>query len=219
MSAVENCADGYSKCTSTRATLPTLIVTIAARMASNILALAIGAYWASMPPRLFKVVNRLFVCLEGLEKIEDVHGCTVSFDALRAWRNTGGNANIVPVVANGRVFVASYKQLTIFGLGGHKFVASAAAAAEPAALDTNAPPHEITGVLEHAAGPVLTLQTRAGKIVQVDDSDALRSGQTGVLVPGNAYTVQGTTYDSTGALHAQAVGRAKDSPAFWPPDR
>jgi hypothetical protein len=32
------------------------------------------------------------------------------------WPNTGGDANIVPVVANGRVFVASNKQLSIFGL-------------------------------------------------------------------------------------------------------
>ena len=32
------------------------------------------------------------------------------------WPYVGGNANIVPVVANGRVYVASYRQLTIFGL-------------------------------------------------------------------------------------------------------
>jgi hypothetical protein len=32
------------------------------------------------------------------------------------WPNLGGNANIVPVVANGRVFVASFKLLTIFGV-------------------------------------------------------------------------------------------------------
>lgn len=32
------------------------------------------------------------------------------------WPNTGGNANIVPVVAAGRVFVASNKELRIFGL-------------------------------------------------------------------------------------------------------
>ncbi len=32
------------------------------------------------------------------------------------WPNTTGNANLVPVVANGKVFVASYKQLTAFGL-------------------------------------------------------------------------------------------------------
>src|SRR5579859_1605784 len=33
-----------------------------------------------------------------------------------AWQNTGGNSNLVPVVANGEVFVASNKQLQIFGL-------------------------------------------------------------------------------------------------------
>ena len=32
------------------------------------------------------------------------------------WPYLGGNANLVPVVANGQVFVASYKQLSIFGL-------------------------------------------------------------------------------------------------------
>jgi hypothetical protein len=129
-----------------------------------------------------------------------------------------GNANIVPVVANGRVFVASNKQLTIFGLGGHPFVAAAAAAGPPTALNTHMPPHAITGVLEHADGPVLALRTRTGTIARVDGSEALHREQTGVLVPGNAYTAQGT-FDSTGALHAQAVTRAKASPAIWPPDR
>jgi hypothetical protein len=32
------------------------------------------------------------------------------------WPNVGGNANLVPVVANGRVFVASHQQVRIFGL-------------------------------------------------------------------------------------------------------
>jgi hypothetical protein len=32
------------------------------------------------------------------------------------WPNLTGNANLVPVVANGQVFVASNKQLQIFGL-------------------------------------------------------------------------------------------------------
>ncbi len=132
------------------------------------------------------------------------------------WPNVGYNANIVPVVANGHVFVASNQQLTIFGLGGGPFVPPAAAAAKPAALKAHAPPHQITGVLEHVDGPVLTLRTRAGNIARVDDSDALLIG---VLVPGNAYGAQGTYYDSTGALRAHSVGRAKPSPAGWPPDR
>jgi hypothetical protein len=33
-----------------------------------------------------------------------------------AWPNLGGNSNLVPVVANGEVFVASHRQLQIFGL-------------------------------------------------------------------------------------------------------
>ena len=33
-----------------------------------------------------------------------------------SWQNLGNNANLVPVVANGQVFVASYQQLQIFGL-------------------------------------------------------------------------------------------------------
>jgi hypothetical protein len=90
-----------------------------------------------------------------------------------------GNANIVPVVANGRVFVASNKQLTIFGLGGHPFVASVAAEAAAAApADIHMPPHAITGVLERADGPVLTLRTRTGTIARVDGSEALRTQQT-----------------------------------------
>jgi len=36
--------------------------------------------------------------------------------AAGSWPNLGGNANIVPTVANGKVFVASNKQLAIFGL-------------------------------------------------------------------------------------------------------
>ncbi len=38
--------------------------------------------------------------------------------AAGSWPNLGGNSNLVPVVANGKVFVASYKQLQIFGLTG-----------------------------------------------------------------------------------------------------
>jgi hypothetical protein len=33
-----------------------------------------------------------------------------------AWPNVGGNSNLVPVVANGKVYVGSYKQVRIFGL-------------------------------------------------------------------------------------------------------
>jgi hypothetical protein len=44
-----------------------------------------------------------------------------------AWPNLTGNANLVPVVANGLVFVASNKQLQIFGLTGGNPVATTTA--------------------------------------------------------------------------------------------
>ena len=88
------------------------------------------------------------------------------------WPNVYGNANIVPVLRNGRVFVASNKQLTIFGLGGGPFVArrrgKAGCAQCPCASARN---HR-----GYAEGVVLMLGTRAGKSAQFDDSDALRSG-------------------------------------------
>ncbi len=44
------------------------------------------------------------------------NGSTLFSATAGTWPNTLGNANIVPVVANGKVYVASHKQLTIFGL-------------------------------------------------------------------------------------------------------
>lgn len=40
-----------------------------------------------------------------------------------SWPDYIGNANLVPLVANGEVFVASYQQLQIFGLGGSQLKA------------------------------------------------------------------------------------------------
>ena len=44
-----------------------------------------------------------------------------------AWPNLGGNSNQAPVVANGKVYVASNKQLQIFGLKQAKNLAAAPA--------------------------------------------------------------------------------------------
>lgn len=38
--------------------------------------------------------------------------------AAGTWVTNGSNTNLVPVVANGKVFVASYKELVILGLRG-----------------------------------------------------------------------------------------------------
>jgi outer membrane protein assembly factor BamB len=139
--------------------------------------------------------------------------------AAGTWESSGANANIVPVVANGKVYVASYEQLDIFGLLG-----SNAKPAKPAVAMIKAPsmsmgaPHEVTGALVAVRASYLTLRTRTGKIVRVDDSAAILHERSAVLVVGEAFTARGA-YDAFGVLHATSVLRAKPSTGAWPPDR
>jgi hypothetical protein len=94
-----------------------------------------------------------------------------------SWGNTGGNANIMPLVANGYIFVAGNQQLTIFGLGGHPFVARAGAAAR---LLMKSPG------FSNSTDRCSRSELAPVKIARVDDSEALRRKQIGVLVPGYA---------------------------------
>lgn len=135
-----------------------------------------------------------------------------------AWPHTGGNANIVPVVANGQVYVASDKQLSIFGLKGSSSV-TATPVSEAVAQNVFADPsqHEIFGTISSVNGSQLTVQTRTGSFVQVDASAAIQNDLCVDLQPGGAVDVQGT-YDASGVLLASSIQRAKDSPALWPSD-
>ena len=56
------------------------------------------------------------------------------FQARRAHGRTGGNANLVPVVANGLVFVASNKQLQIFGLSPNRGIVRGRSSGAPRIL-------------------------------------------------------------------------------------
>jgi hypothetical protein len=134
------------------------------------------------------------------------------------WAATQANANIVPVVANGKVYVASYEQLDIFGLGGSAPVEVPPMVAGLIYRTTFSTRNEVTGTLVEISGPFLTLRTRTGRIVRVDDSDAVRHERSAVLIAGRPFNVRGT-YDAAGTLHAAAIVRAKPSPGTWPPDR
>jgi hypothetical protein len=139
--------------------------------------------------------------------------------AAGTWESSGGNANLVPVVANGKVYVASYKQLNIFGLGSS--IAHPAWPLPPFVAilrATPAAPHEVTGTLTNIRGSLLTLRTRTGKLTRVDDFDAVQQERSVALTVGEPLTVRGK-YDAAGVLHAAAILRAKPSSATWPPDR
>jgi hypothetical protein len=131
------------------------------------------------------------------------------------WPNTGGNANIVPV-ANGRVYVASNKQLTIFDPPSTIPAAQTAAAATAQPLPPSG--HEIYGIIQAINGEMLTLRTRGGAAVTVDTTEAQDSYQSVVLLNGEAVRVLGD-FDASNVLHATAITHAKESPALWAPDR
>jgi hypothetical protein len=136
-----------------------------------------------------------------------------------SWVDYNGNADLVPVVANGKVYVASYQQLDIFGIGGSlEKPASVGAPGLGALRSTIGAAHEVTGTLLAIKGSKLTLRTRTGRVVRVDASEARRRERSAVLVLGKPFYVSGT-YDAAGVLHAAAIVRAKRSQATWPADR
>jgi len=150
-----------------------------------------------------------------------------------SWPNIGANANIVPTVANGQVYVASNKMLTILKAG------PAPAARSLVEAEAAAPPTSgfaISGTLNGVSGSTLTLANRNGKNRLIDASGAKANGLIApVLTTGEAYTAVGSSFTSAGALHADAIYRAKcrqhseaagdlkAQPACtgdqWPPDR
>ncbi len=144
--------------------------------------------------------------------------------AAGTWPNAGGNANIVPVVANGKVYVAAYRSLTIFGPNAP--AAAQPAAAAPAALASGAlssalplgATQRVTGTLLSIDGSTLKLSTRGGETVAVDIAQARAAEQVANLKVGQAYTALGAG-ESDGILRAAAVMRAKPGVGAWPQDR
>ncbi len=133
------------------------------------------------------------------------------------WPNLGGNANVVPLVANGLVYVGAYQTVTIFGPNGTAPVAAAALSEAQIAL----PPDmkRLTGTLIASSAAQLTLVTRTGEQVGVDASPALERQRATQLIVGQPYTVLGRVRIEDGVLAASSVMRAKSGREAWPADR
>jgi hypothetical protein len=136
------------------------------------------------------------------------------------------NANIVPVVANGKVFVASYGLLDIFGIIPPTCADCARKAAPgqtPGVPQTQTPPaaqaspHEVFGAIGNIDGSQLRIRLRSGKPLQVDATTAIQQARATELFIGRSVAVQGT-YDAAGTLHADHIYRVK-APRTWPADR
>ena len=139
-----------------------------------------------------------------------------------SWPNTGGDANLVPVVFDGKVYVASAYldasgntrgQLNIFGI---------AVTGTPLASAVAAPasPYLVSGTLTAVSGSTLTLRTRTGQQTTIDVSQAKQNRRVGApLKVGTPFTAFGSMIEGNGALLATSVVRAKGSSGdLWPPD-
>jgi hypothetical protein len=92
------------------------------------------------------------------------------------WSHLTANANIVPVVANGKVYVASDKVLNIFGLSSaalpSRAVVSPAAAAPPPVAGLHRVSGTVTGVLGSFPNQSFTISTRTHTTVSVSSTQA-----------------------------------------------
>ncbi len=134
------------------------------------------------------------------------------------WPNTGGDSNIVPTVANGRVYVASYQTLSIFGVG----TASATGIpkiAAPQMRVTLAPgEHEIYGLAKSISGNRITVARRDGSLVVVDSTLAQKNYRMAEPSVGNGLIARGS-FDKSGVLEANVVQHTFRSAKMWPADR
>lgn len=129
------------------------------------------------------------------------------------WPNTNADANITPVVANGHVYVASYKQLRVFGLGNLILPQNIAPGLPP----PGSPPNQVSGVLLSISGTTLNLQTRSGSTVAVQASSPVQAAAVALVRLGQPLLVRGAL-DGMGTLQAEVINRLKPQSALWPAD-
>src|SRR5208283_1854952 len=147
-------------------------------------------------------------------------GAQLFSDTAGTWPHANANANLVPTVANGKVYVGSYRMLSIFGVAGagqalvskSKFVYPA----EP--LDPIVSAHQISGFVRAISGGSIEIELRDGQRAIADIGEALRQHTAMRTVVGDPVLVRGD-YDREGILRAESVIRAKPQPELWPPDR
>jgi hypothetical protein len=142
------------------------------------------------------------------------------------------NANIVPTVAKGRVYVASNMQLRIYGLTGHddgvvndpivpsrpETFSCPAGIAPSAAVVSAAPVHQLYGTVCQTNATELKLALRSGRAVSIDTGTVTNQHRTVLLTPGRPLHVS-VTIDKAGVAHAQQIAPSHTLTPQTPPDR
>ncbi|MBI3478604.1 MAG: PQQ-binding-like beta-propeller repeat protein [Acidobacteria bacterium] len=146
------------------------------------------------------------------------------------------NANTVPTVANGKVYIGSNKQLQIFGLLPPKnglaraalpqsiatstpdVVTCAPGATAATALGSSSSLHQIYGTVCKASGSEVQLSLRSGRSIAIDISNAFARHQRVALTPGRNVRMN-VTVDEKGTVHAVKVSPAHTLSPLTPKDR
>jgi hypothetical protein len=135
------------------------------------------------------------------------------------WNSTQHNANLVPTISNGMVYVASDKQLAIFGLLSGNQVRNKAALqpAPPPAPLVKVSGALMWGTIDSIHGSYIELTLRTGKLLKVDLTNALRQGNAQAPLIGRNVAVNGD-FNAQGVLEARTVWGVKGS-LSWGADR
>lgn len=142
------------------------------------------------------------------------------------------NADLVPTVANGKVYVASNKQLQIFGLLGAGAQHASAPGLRPSKPDSITCPasepvveavrgaglHQFSGTVCHLEGNHLQLALSGGRSISVDISTAFAKHRKVVLSPGRTIHVQARV-DAKGAAYAERISPSHTLSPLTPADR
>ena len=139
-----------------------------------------------------------------------------------SWPNNGGNANIVPMVANGRVYVASYQELQIFGLLDHEHPhgpPEERRAHPPAAAASFVPASGplYWGTIRKVEGQRIELELRNGSRLTVDVSKVAPTASSDTGAIGHTLAVSGTM-GANKVFVASGLWRIKRHNP-WGPDR
>jgi hypothetical protein len=129
--------------------------------------------------------------------------------------NGGSNADTVPMVANGKVYVASYRQLAIFGLGAIGTTQILNPPGFPQPLNFRA----IYGTVEQVDGSVISIKLRSGQVVKADVTAAAHRRRGVPVAVGGTVGVFGLLDEKSGVIQANKTVRMEGAPASWPADR
>lgn len=138
------------------------------------------------------------------------------------WPNTGGAANTIPVVANGKVYVASNKELKVFGLSAPPVEKATVTGREMghAPIGAELTPGSNVTIHGDVIGPVegdgatLWFNT-CPHAIKVDVAKAREGQKAPELVPGRSLVVYGSV-SANGVITAERIDYGGDLPGQWP---